>query len=165
QEKVHAQDQRSFKTPKRTETRAAANRTQLRDLREYGARVFETGRGRQSRLAAGRWLGRRPPGGGAVSMSGRITTTTNQEVCAGLRRHPRATAASPPCDVAVGLGRVSRRQPGWLWLQPFLRAVSTLAQETRCGAPPTTQSRGESFRRLGRCDHADLRPRHRQRMA
>src|ERR1039458_9462097 len=46
-------------TPKRTEARPTANRTQLFDLRQHRARVFETCRSRQSRLAAARRLGRR----------------------------------------------------------------------------------------------------------
>jgi len=49
-----------------------------------------------------------------------------------LTRRPSSSAATTcALDAAVALGRVRAGKPGWLPVQPFLRAVPTLAAENR----------------------------------
>src|SRR3954452_5380369 len=66
QENVHAQDQGSLKTSIRTETRPASNCSQLLHRRQYGARVSETRRSSQTKLAASGGLGSHSSGSSSV---------------------------------------------------------------------------------------------------
>jgi hypothetical protein len=72
-----------------------------------------------------------------------------------LRRPSSSAAATCALDATVAVGGVPAGKPGWLPVQPLLRAVPAVATETGCRLAAGAQGRREAIRRLGRNNDTD----------
>ena len=74
--------------------------------------------------------------------------SSSERKVSGLRRDSRGAAAASGADAVATVGGVRRGQSGGVSLQPILRAVPSVEEETEADNAPTTSSGREDVRGL-----------------